>query len=274
MVRTTIDRLGVKTLEQRFRFELETGFELAPRIAQGILDVAKGIFSLDGASASQSTRQRLGQIRQVIASAKAPHGRPLCQTDMVDVIWTLDAGEEDLQVLKEYGRVALRQARLLRLVDEALDQGGVPTQEDLARVLGVSVRTIRSDIATLKRQGYHVVTRGQLQGTGRGQTHKVLIVELYLKRYTYSEIMRRTHHSAQAIKRYLRTFGQVVMLTRKGLNSSEIAYAVGVSERLAQEYLALYQRCNIPVYQTRLDEIVQMISGGAQAIPRPKKGDQ
>jgi hypothetical protein len=49
MVLATIDRLWVKTLEQRFRFELETGFELAPRLAQGILDVGKGIFSLDGA---------------------------------------------------------------------------------------------------------------------------------------------------------------------------------------------------------------------------------
>jgi DNA-binding CsgD family transcriptional regulator len=274
MVRTTVDRLGVKTLEQRFRYELETGFELAPRIAQGILDVAKGIFSLDGASASRSSPQRLGQIRQVIASAEAPHGKPLCQTDMVDVVWTLDAGEEDLQVLKKYGRVALRQARLLRLIDEALEQGGVPTQEDLARVLGVSVRTIRSDIAALKKQGYHIVTRGQLQGAGRGQTHKVLIVELYLKRYTYSEIMGRTYHSARAIKRYLHTFGQVVMLTRKGLNSSEIAYAVGISERLAQEYLVLYRRCNTPAYQTRLDEIVQMISGGVQAVSRSKKGDQ
>jgi hypothetical protein len=51
-------------------------------------------------------------------------------------------------------------------------------------------------------------------------------------------------------------------------------YAEGISERLAQEYLALYQRCNIPAYQTRLDEIVQMISGGAQAACRSKKGDQ
>jgi hypothetical protein len=95
-----------------------------------------------------------------------------------------------------------------------------------------------------------------------------------LKRYTYSDIMRRTRHSAQAIKRYLHTFGRVVMLTRKGLNSHEIAYAVGISERLTQQYLALYRRCNIPVYQARLDEIVQMISGGAPVACRAKRGHQ
>lgn len=274
MVRTIIDRLAVKTLDQRFRYELETGFELAPRISQGILDMAKEIFSLDTVSLDRSRVIRPGQIRQVIAAAKAPHGSPLHQTDMVEVTWTLDAGEEDLEILKQHGRVALRQVRLLRLIDEALDQDGVATQEDLARTLGVGVRTIRADIATLKMKGYHIITRGQLHGAGRGQTHKVLIVELYLKRQTYSEIMRQTRHSAQAIKRYLQTFGRVVMLTRKELNVNEIAHAVGISERLTQEYLALYQRYNIPTYQTRLAEMVQMLSGAvAQSASGLKKGD-
>ncbi|MEJ2752462.1 MAG: hypothetical protein P8169_07285, partial [Chloroflexota bacterium] len=36
----------------------------------------------------------------------------------------------------------------------------------LARVLLASVRTIRSDIATLKAEGYAVSTRGMLQGAG------------------------------------------------------------------------------------------------------------
>ena len=42
MTRTTIDRLTVKTLDQRFRRELETGFEIAPRVAQGILKPGQG----------------------------------------------------------------------------------------------------------------------------------------------------------------------------------------------------------------------------------------
>ena len=192
---------------------------------------------------------------------------------MVEVTWTLDAGEEDLEVLRKHGRTALRRVRILRLVDEALDQRGEPTQEDLAKALGVSARTIRSDIAALEAEGYRVTTRGHLRGVGRGQSHKVLIVELYLKRYTYTEIMRRTRHSPAAIKRYIQTFGRFVMLTRKGLNVREIAYVVGISERLTQEYLDLYQRYNIPEYQERLAEIVQMISGGARReVTAPKGG--
>jgi hypothetical protein len=157
------------------------------------------------------------------------------------------------------------------LIDEALDQGGEPTQEDLAKALGVDVRTVRSDAAALRAKGHLVATRGKLRGVGRGQSHKVLIVELYLKRYTYTEIMRQAHHSAYAIKRYIQTFGRVVMLERKGLNASEIAYAVSISERLTREYLDLYQRYDTPEYQDRLAEMVRMVSSSAQ---KPTSGSK
>jgi hypothetical protein len=77
MVRTTIDRLAVKTLDQRFKHELETGFELAPRVSQGILELAKEVYCLDTASAVGTELFRPGRIRQVIAATGAPHGRPL-----------------------------------------------------------------------------------------------------------------------------------------------------------------------------------------------------
>jgi hypothetical protein len=273
MAPSVIDRLALKTLDQRFRHELETGFELAPRVSQGILQLAQEVFGLNQAPASQTERLRPGRIRQIITTAGTRPGRPLTQSDLVEVTWTLDAGAEDLEVWERHGRVALRQVRLLRLVEEALDQGGEPTQEDLARALGVTGRTIRADIAALKEQGFTVATRGMIQGVGRGQTHKVIIVELYLQHQTYTEIIRRTHHSAAAIQRYTQAFGRVVLLKRKGFAVAELAYAIGLSERLAQEYLDLYQRYDTPAYQDRLTEVVQMIQSGS---PRPgraaKKG--
>ena len=124
--RSAIDRLAVKTLDQRFRRQLETGFEMAPRISQGILDLAKEVFSLDAASTDGVGRLWPGQIRQVVVAAGAPHSRSLSQTDMVEVVWTIDAGEEDLEVLREHGRAALRRVRILRLAEEAQDQAGNP----------------------------------------------------------------------------------------------------------------------------------------------------
>lgn len=98
-------------------------------------------------------------------------------------------------------------------------------------------------------------------------------MELYLKRHTYTDIKRRTRHSPTAIKRYIRTFGRVVMLKRKGLSVSEIAFAVGISERLTEEYLDLYDRYNTVEYRARLAEMVQMVGGGPRrAAKGPKRG--
>ena len=70
MSRTAIDRLAVKTLDQRFRYELETGFEMAPRVAQGILEAAKDVFSLDAVSGEQNGRLCCQRSKSVPFSPK------------------------------------------------------------------------------------------------------------------------------------------------------------------------------------------------------------
>lgn len=260
MSRTYHDRLAIKTPEQRFLFELQTDFELSPVEAREILETARSILGakLDGGKA---TALKSGQIRQIIASLQAPHGRPLTETDMVEVVWTINAGLEDAEVLRRHGKDGLRQVRILRLIDEALDQGGAPTIEDLAKALAVTPRTLKRDLVVLRNKGFLIKTRGKLKGAGRGQSHKVLIVGLYLDRYTYSEIEQRTGHTNAAIKRYIVTFGQVVLLHQRDIRPREIAFLLGISVRLVKEYLKLYQQRNSPEDRARIQEILDRISG-------------
>jgi len=245
--------LSVKSQEQIFLNELENGFELSPKEARGILESAKTIFNSEGTSHPGNIRP--GQIREIILAKDASPGKPLSQLKKVEITLTLDAGKEDLDVLSKYGRNHLREVRILRLVEEALDQGGILTQEDLSRILKVDVRTLKRDIAHLRKLGYLVHTRGQLKGIGRGKSHKVAIIELYLRRYTYIQISRRTRHSPFAIKRYLTTFSRVINLKRKGVSPDEIAFLLGISSHLTEEYLKLYQRYNLPQYQDRIEDI-------------------
>jgi hypothetical protein len=73
---------------------------------------------------------------------------------------------------------------------------------------------------------------------------------------TYSQIAKRARHSAEAIKRYVQTFGRVLVARESGLLAvGEIAFVVGVSERLAGEYLALRERYSNAQYADRLEEI-------------------
>ncbi|KRT77115.1 MAG: transcriptional activator domain-containing protein [Armatimonadetes bacterium CSP1-3] len=96
----------------------------------------------------------------LIPRTGAPWGRPLRADEFVEVIWTVDAGRQDEALRELKGEVGLRRARILRLCAEGNVQGGDTREEDLARVLGVSTRTIRSDIAYLRAQGCSLQTRG------------------------------------------------------------------------------------------------------------------
>jgi len=173
---------------------------------------------------------------------------------MTTVSWTVDAGAEDYAVLAQHGARALRQVRLQRLLDEAVEQGAVASQEDVARVLHVSVRTIKRDCAELEGQGLYLPTRGHLQGMGRGQTHKALIVGRWLSGETYDQLAQHTHHSASSIQRYVQTFLRVVQLARQGFSAAQIAQVVQLGAALVQEYLAVERAQASPACRERLAE--------------------
>lgn len=231
------DRLAQKTPENAFVRTLRDEFHFSPRLSEEVLQAAQE--ALVGTTPASTVRP--GQTCLVVANIKAPFGPPLAETELVEVILTVDAGEEDWVVKKREGLVGRRRGRILRLIDEALEQGGVLTQEDLGRVLGVDSRTIRRDVQALKADGHLVHTRGRLQGVGRGQTHKVKIIELWLDREGYEKISRWLHHSPQAIKRYVSTFLRMVVLHQKGLTVEEIAFLTRSSIHLVQEYLTVLE---------------------------------
>lgn len=256
-------RWQAKTPEQRFLNTLGSEFNQAPRIAQAILEDARSCLL------GSENELQPGQMRVILAVRGAGHGKAVRELATKEAVWTIDAGEEDYEVGQKHGRRAMRQQRILRLLDEALAQGTVATQEDLARVLQVTVRTIKRDCKTLREAGIYLPTRGNLQGIGRGQTHKAQIVKYWLEGQTYDQIARQTHHSVTAVQRYIQAFVRVVELHVRGLPSDEIALLLQVSRPLAEEYLALYEVHDSPFARQRLAEQLQRLK---KRSPRVKKG--
>jgi DNA-binding Lrp family transcriptional regulator len=216
----------------------------------------------------QATTIRPGQTRVLLTSLDAGHGRALRETASKDVVWTLDAGQEDRHVLQEHGPVELRRTRIQRLLDEALAQGAAATQEDLAQALHVSVRTIKRDCKELEGQGISLPTRGQLKGIGRGQTHKAQIVGRWLRGETYDQITLYTRHSLSSVKRYVQSFVRVADLHQQGFSESEIALLLDLSLYLVREYLAVYNEHDSVEYRERLTEQIERLS----KAPKAKKG--
>jgi hypothetical protein len=255
-------RLQIKSPEQKFLQILTQEYRCSPRVAEALLGEAQTCLL------GKSEQLRPGQMRTMLAKANAPVGRPLERIALEEVIWTVDAGQEDQSVLHRAGKQGLRRYRLQRLLEEALDQGAAATQEDLARVLNASTRTIKRDCAALHAQQVNLPTRGYLKGVGRGQTHKVQIIRLWLQGETYDQIELHTRHSASSIQRYIRAFVQVVQLQRRGYPENEIAVLLQLSLSVVQEYLSILQENQTPACLERLESQLERFS---QVVP-PKKG--
>jgi len=88
---------------------------------------------------------------------------------------------------------------------------------------------------------------------------KVAIIELYLQKYTYSQISRTTRYSPFAIKRYLTTFARVINLTERR-SPHEIAFLLGISPHVSEECFRPYQRYNLPQYRDRIEDISSLSS--------------
>ena len=266
----TQKRLALKTPDASFLYIMQEEFNFSRRVSQELLATAKEM--LVGSTPNGMVRP--GQVRVVVANMKAPFGPPLAETDKVEITLTVDQGEEDAVVKVRDGVAGQRRGRILRLTAEALEQGGVLTQEDLSRVLGVDARTIRRDVKQLKAEGHIIPTRGQVKGVGRGQTHKVQIIELWLDRIGYDQIARRMYHAPQSVKRYISTFLRMVVLYRKRVAVEEIAFLTRSSVKLVEDYLALYEAAlRVEHRLEKLEEELKRVNGNQnRALEPPKKG--
>lgn len=219
-----------KTSEGEFIYELLNSYELSPKLSEQILISAK----------EHLLREKLlkeGQIEVTAIGIEERAGKTIENMFKKRVILTVNSGLEDLESLKEFGRIGLRQIRLQRITQEAIEQDGILSQEDVSRYLNCDVRTIRRDIQQIKQKGIEVITRGVLHNIGRCQTHKKKIVGLYLDGYFFADIKLRTRHSVGAIKRYIQDFTKVIMSIVKGFKDNEsISSVTGISINLIKQY--------------------------------------
>ncbi len=228
-----IERQKIKSSEGEFLYELEHSYELSPKLSSLILLSAKECLL-------REYQLREGQIEATVIGLEERAGKDIEKMEKVRVILTIDNGMEDLDVQKSFGRRVLRRTKVQRITEEAIEQRGVLSQEDLSKYLGCTVRTIQRDIRAIKREGEDVITRGYLHNIGRGQTHKAKIIGLYLDGLTYSEIKLRTKHSVGAIKRYLEGFTKVLMSQKQGIyRIKDISLVTGLSNYLVEQYIFL-----------------------------------
>jgi hypothetical protein len=258
--REQLNRLAAKTLDQIFIMHLREGLGCSMFEAEAVTDLVREVY-FPWLASPQAVQA--GQLALTVVSAEEPGHKSLSQCKMVPVVLTLYAGEEDHQLRLQHTRqgvARLRQQQLYRMAQEALDQGGLLTAEDFAfRIFNCGLRTISRDLKALSQEGLVVPLRSQQKDAGRALTHRVQAVELFLKRYTFTQIQERIRHSLSSIANYVITFSIVVLHTRQGHTVDEIAFLMQISPSLVQAYQELHEHYNTPEYQERLEEIIQQV---------------
>jgi hypothetical protein len=256
------ERLDQKTAQRALVVELQRGYDLSPIEAEVLVErIEQYVDEQSGTDRGE------GQIVYHAVAVDEPPGKPVAACRKVPVRLTVMA-PEDARALQE-GPQFLRQARVQRVMYEAVHQGGVLVQEDLACILGFSLSTVKRIFATFREQGTPLPSRGEIQDMGRASSHKVAVVRRYVQDYSLSEIsLRLGKHGLASMARYLRHFALVMILHERGLTTSQIRAVSGMSEGLVSEYVGLYQDLDVPEHQRtlrRLKSLVRMPAGGSGA---------
>ncbi len=232
------DRLSKKQLNQQFVNEMTQGLKCSPFEAGAILDSVHKVY---GSYFETSGTLKPGQIQFQVISSETPASVHLEDSKQVTVVLTLDAGDEDLQVRKNEGVPDLRRHRIQRVCEEAFQQGGLLTVEDMAiRLFNCGERTISRDLNYFKQHQIVLPLRSIIKDMGRAITHRSLIIEEWLKGKEYSDISRATYHSIPSVKNYVGKFKRVVALANENFDVNTIGFLVKMSPVLVEEYYSLF----------------------------------
>jgi len=216
------------------------------------------------------TAREDGQIIRYFPKATQTAGKPLKSCEYIAVRLTLFA-PGDGEFLARHGPKELPRRRLRRVCDEAVAQGAPATQEDLAALFGCHRSTIIRDIAEMKANGVHLVTRGDITDQGRGITHKRTILKTYLLGFPPTEVARRTGHAWESVENYIIPFFQVACLYSQGKQLAAICRITQLSRSLVEQYLDLYRELAADaICAEPLAKRLQFFSEGL--LPLAKKG--
>jgi len=250
-------RMAMKRQSARMLTEAMVGAALSKWEAEALVKSVEEVYFSD----PELAPVRDGQMRYSCVRGDEGPGKPLSACRKVSVTLTL-LHPEDKQALTGFAAkggmsAEVRQRRIMRIVEEAREQGGLLTQEDLSEILTCDPRTIRRDIKDLKERGFVLPTRGQQQDIGPGVSHRALAIGKWIEGKEPVEIARLIRHSVASVEGYLEKFKRVAWLSReKDFNAFEIALTVGmsvVSVRLYLDLCAQYQ--DSPQLAQRLQDI-------------------
>jgi hypothetical protein len=188
-------------------------------------------------------RLKCGQVFWVAVATDDPprQNKRIEDTRLVPVILDL-VTPKDIQDTRATGRRDQTRAdKIVRLFQQAHEQGAVLSYADVSLLLHVSLGTIGQVVQEHEEQtGLPVPRRGTVHDLGRSVTHKAIICyKRLVEKKTTSQVAQETFHSPEEVEYYVQCFRRIQMCRDSRMSPEQIAQATGHSLGLVQQYLEL-----------------------------------
>jgi hypothetical protein len=231
--RQRIDRVNAKSLDTQFMVAMQHGLNCSPFEAEIMVEKVHEIY---GPLFDTATIVQPGQIQMMAIDCSVGPGIPLSQAAQKLVTLTLLDKREDVDIQHQQSIPVLRQRRLVRITEEAFQQGGLLSLEDLALLFNCGLRTLVGDLAALRRQEIVPPLRSTVKDIGRAVSHRGLIISQWLAGREYSEISLRAHHSIASVSNYVEKFKRCVALLDSGFDVATTAFLARLSIPLVNQF--------------------------------------
>jgi hypothetical protein len=159
----------------------------------------------------------------------------------VPVILTIINDEDAYKLANGTKMNEIAQSAIARITQEAFAQGGVLSMRDIGLLTWHKIQ----DISKLRKdyEEKHQTTvphTGNLHDMGTCVTHKNIIVrKAVLEKKDPVRVAAETHHSLQAVERYLKDFRRVETCYNKTKELDFISQATGMTKHLIKQYIKI-----------------------------------
>jgi hypothetical protein len=135
------------------------------------------------------------------------------------------------------------QGTIARILKESYTQGALLSMRDLALIFKRSPGEMSNARQQYEKKTEEVLpTPATLQDMGSGVTHKALILKkILVEKKDMLKVRQETHHTQQAIDRYLKSYRRIEILLDDEKSNLYIAKVTGLSPFVISQYEQIYK---------------------------------
>ena len=238
-----------KTFHSALCHLLQTDFpgHFGPKVAHLFAQEVEQLFEEFHPERSRLTAGQIVWVAVAIDDRPARNKR-IEDTRLLPIVLDLVTPRDIDQTVRPGRRLPTRREKIVRLFEQAHQQGAVLGYPDVALLLHISTSSVSEEVRAYEREtAKSVPRRGTIHDMGPSVSHKAVICyKSFVEGKTTSQIAQETFHCPEEVEYYLQCFRRVRICKDRGMSLEETAQATGHSQPLVRQYLELIARFGLP----------------------------